>query len=107
MDTYSSLFYKEIVLPAISAMTFTTVGGYQYDSYAMNHTVGSTLSPTVDYHCPYSSVQDVDSNQTIAIYTDIADLMVLESFATKILDGILPVEASIQAVIDDYFWEML
>ncbi len=107
MDTYSSLFYKEIVLPAISAVTFSTAGDYQYDLFPMNRAQYSFPVHSVDYHCPYLSEQDTDSNQTIAIYTDMADLMVLKSFASKILDGILPIEEPIQTVIDDYFWDML
>lgn len=105
MDSYSSFYYKGIIIPALSALTLTATGSSPINPCIINSTSDSPNS--VEYHIPYSSIQDSNSNKTVGIDTDLVDLMTIKSFAEKILNGMEPVQESIQAVIDDYFWEML
>lgn len=104
MDSYSS-FYKGIIVPALSALTLTATGTSPFNPCIINSLPDSPNS--VEYYLPYSSIQDSNSNKTIGIDTDLVDLMTIKSFAEKILSGMEPVQESIQAIIDDYFWEML
>lgn len=106
MDSYSS-FYKGIVVPALSAMTLTSTGVSQIVLQSTIATQQIDSHNYIEYHKPYFSVQDSDSNNTLGVNTDLVDLMTIKSFANKILAGMVPVQESIQAVIDDYFWEML
>lgn len=106
MDSYSS-FYKGIVVPTLSAVTLTAAGASQFDMLPVNNNQRIESPTLIEYHIQYTSVQDSDSNKTVGVNTDLVDLMTIKSFAKKILDGMVPVQESIQAVIDDYFWEML
>lgn len=55
----------------------------------------------------YSEFSGTRSSNTVEINSDLMDLLAIKSFAENYLNNLTPIEESIQAVIDDYFWEML
>jgi hypothetical protein len=106
IDTYSS--FKGLVIPVLSALTFSSDGTAQLNVCNMDD-LPSIISPVQIEQSPktYSGLLDTRSNNTVEINSNVIDLLVIKSFAENYLNSLVPIEESIQAVIDDYFWEML
>lgn len=108
LDTYSS--FKGLVIPVLSALTFSSDGSAQLKLNVSNMDYTPSVISTViieQGYKPYSEFKDTSSSKTIEINSDLMDLLVVKSFAENYLNNLTPIEESIQAVIDDYFWEML
>lgn len=106
IDTYST--FKGLFLPVLSAFTFSADGSAQLSVCSMDYLpsimprIRVELSPS-----SYSTNVDTCSSNTIVIDSDTMDLMTIKSFARNYINNLTQIEDSIQAVIDDYFWEML
>jgi hypothetical protein len=106
IDTYST--FKGVFIPVLSALTFSADGSAQLSVSSMDFLpsimprICVELSPT-----PYSAIVDTCSSNTIVIGSDTRDLMTIKSFAKNYVNNLTKIEDSIQAVINDYFWEML
>ena len=108
MDTYST--FKGIVIPVLSAFTCALDGSAQFNVYGVDYLPSITAQMDVEKTpSPYYTHLDLDtsSSETIFIDSDALDLLTISSFAKRYIRNLVPIEASIQAVIDDYFWEML
>jgi len=109
MDSYSS-FCKQIIIPAISAFTFTTAGLSPLGISSGDYNSPTSFAPIPEYHKEYKSYTDSHcaiTNETVNIDNDFVDLISVKTFAEKMLEGITPIDDKIQRVIDDYFWEMI
>jgi hypothetical protein len=105
-DTYSS--FKGLVIPVLSAFTFSADGSAQLNLCNIDYLPSITTSINVELNpTPYSAQLDTRSSETIVIDSDTMDLLVINSFAKNYINNLTFIEESIQAVIDDYFWEML
>lgn len=104
MDTYSSNY---LFLPVLSAITLTVTGVSPINVCDIDYSPSKIVEVFVNSPCPYSRYTSSTTNETIIVNKDLDDLLAIESFAHKILDGMTPIEESIQAVINDHFWEML
>ena len=114
METYSA--FKGLVLPVLSALTFSTNGSSQFSVGDIDYLPTVNVPINVLYDRSFCGNQDsntnfsnqeLNTNRTFEIKTEAFDLVVLKSFAERYIDNLMPIEESFQAVIDDYFWEML
>ena len=106
VDTYST--FMGLVIPVLSAFTFTAEGSAQFSVCSEDYLPSIMPLINVENNSPqYSTRIDVGSSETIVIDSDTMDLMTIKSFAENYLRNLTPIDESIQAVIDDYFWEML
>ena len=105
MDTYST--FKGLALPVLSALTFSSNGYSQLDVYDMNNEPLTTEVMNYDQFESYYSNKGSNSNKTYEVTSDAFDYMIITSFAERYIKNLTPIQDSIQAVIDDYFWEML
>jgi hypothetical protein len=105
MDTNST--FKGLVIPVLSAITLSVNGTAQVSVCSISYEPTITVPVDVDHYKTYYTKQDSDSNKTIEINSDAIDLISIKSFAERYINNLTPIHESIQAVIDDYFWEML
>lgn len=106
IDTYSS--FKGLVIPVLSALTFSADGSVQLSVCNMDYLPSIISNAQIDHSSkPYSEFTDTRSSNTVEISSEMMDLLTVKSFAENYLNNLTPIEESIQAVIDDYFWEML
>ena len=107
LETSSSI-KGMVMLPVLSAFTFASDGTSQLSILNMDYTPTVVDVPYVQLDEPsYNTRQNTRSSQTIIIDSDGFDLLSIKEFAKNYLNNLTPIDESIQAVIDDYFWEML
>ena len=105
MDTNST--FKGLIIPVLSAITLSANGTAQVSVCNISYEPSITVPVDVDHFRTYYTKQDSDSNKTIEITSDAIDLITIKAFAERYINDLTPIHESIQAVIDDYFWEML
>ena len=106
IETYST--FTGLAIPVLSALTFSSDGSAKMNVSRMDYLPTVIPSTQVEFSPnPYSEQLDSRSSQTMVINSDVIDLMAVKSFAEHYIKNLTPIEESIQAVIDDYFWEML
>lgn len=103
----SSTIKGLVILPVLSAFTFSSEGKSQVSVCDIDYTPTITAEPAPNLYEPYITKQDSCSSKTFTIDSNVIDLLVIKTFAQNYIKNLKPIEESIQAVIDDYFWEML
>ena len=93
--TNSSGTVKVFIVSALSCLTWSNGEGSPYQE-----TVGILPSEYAVNNSPVS-------NETVTVDSSVEDFAVLTSFAERILGNTVPMDAKIQEVINDYFWDML
>lgn len=100
---------KVFIVSALSCLTLSDtefISPYQGTLGILpseEYTICMNTSPFESYTVNNSPI----SNETVPVDSSIEDFEVLSSFAERILENTVPMDAKIQEVINDYFWDML
>ena len=105
--TNSSGTVKVFIVSALSCLTWSNGEGSPYQETVgilpSEYAVCVNVPPFESYIVNNSPV----SNETVPVDSSVEDFAVLTSFAERILGNTVPMDAKIQEVINDYFWDML